>query len=188
MQWLRRTAQIRLPLRTARSDGLNEMIGTIFSRLTVLAEESRDKWRHRRYRCVCVCGTEVVVVANKLKAGTTKSCGCLHVEMASTLNLIHGAAKHGKRTGAYRSWRAMHQRCVSHPHYISHGISICERWFSFENFLADMGERPEGLTLDRYPKRDGNYLPGNCRWATWREQRINQPEGNRRLGRISCWR
>jgi hypothetical protein len=62
----------------------------------------------------------------------------------------------------------------SYKYYGGRGITICERWRVFENFLADLGVRPEGMTLDRYPNRDGNYEPGNCRWATHREQRINQ--------------
>lgn len=89
---------------------------------------------------------------------------------------------HKNRTPAYVSWGSMHQRC-SNPkhdnwkHYGGRGIKVCERWSGeqgFENFLSDMGERPPGMTLDRYPNPDGNYEPGNVRWATATQQNRNK--------------
>lgn len=89
-------------------------------------------------------------------------------------------ATHGlSRSKTYSSWVEMNRRCkddparACYPHYAGRGISVCERWHSFENFLADMGERPEGLTLDRIDN-DRGYEPGNCRWATRVQQRRNQ--------------
>ena len=87
----------------------------------------------------------------------------------------HGYATNKHRSPTYRSWACMKQRCSNpdHPRYKDwggRGISFCERWFTFENFLADMGARPEGTSLDRWPNNDGNYEPGNCRWATVDEQ------------------
>jgi len=81
-------------------------------------------------------------------------------------------------SGAHRSWKAMKARCfyAKHPQfrdYGGRGITVCERWMTFQNFHEDMGERPEGLTLDRI-NTDGNYEPANCRWATRSEQARNR--------------
>lgn len=86
---------------------------------------------------------------------------------------------HMSGTPTYTTWRKMRERCrnpksAQWKWYGARGISVCARWESFENFLADMGERPAGHTLDRYPNRDGNYEPGNCRWANHAEQILGQ--------------
>lgn len=93
-------------------------------------------------------------------------------------NLVrkHGHATPPTRT--YQSWVDMRKRCFrknhkDYPRYGGRGITVCERWLSFEGFLADMGEAPAGLTLERKDS-DGNYEPGNCKWATWAEQRLNR--------------
>ena len=99
---------------------------------------------------------------------------------------MHGNTKHGhsfrngKPSPTYNSWHKMKQRCLNpncleYKNYGGRDIKVCERWMDFENFLEDMGERPEGLTLDRI-NNDGDYEPGNCRWATWKEQNQNRRE------------
>jgi hypothetical protein len=90
----------------------------------------------------------------------------------------HGHRLNGKRTKTYNSWRAMMQRCYNPNHWMYErykylGVTVCERWHKFANFLEDMGERPEGTTLDRIENWKG-YEPGNCRWADSHTQRVNQ--------------
>ena len=93
----------------------------------------------------------------------------------------HGHCCGGRHSPTYTSWTAMRTRCQNrnysnYAYYGGRGIKICARWESFENFLADMGERPEGMTLDRIDP-DGDYIPSNCRWATAKEQRHNWSRG-----------
>ena len=154
------------------------MTGDRFYRWTVLSEQF-GLASHPKVRCRCDCGTERNVDWYSLKGGGTKSCGCFRGEAAAKNNATHGHSRVGKMTPTYRSWQLMQRRC-SNPNsedyadYGGAGISICERWLSFENFFADMGERPVGTTLDRYPNGSGNYEPENCRWATASEQAINR--------------
>lgn len=156
----------------------DELIGQKFGRMTVLAFDCREK-RKRWWLCRCDCGAIKRACHSDLLNGATKSCGCLHgsqLAAAHAAKTIHGHS--GKRhTPTYATWHSMKQRCLnsnsSHYHlYGGKGVSICERWLTFENFLADMGRRPAGRSIDRIDSA-GNYEPSNCRWATPIEQGNN---------------
>jgi hypothetical protein len=157
--------------------------GEVYGRLTVNGEIGRDRRGRREFHCSCSCGKTVVVAGFNLRSGNTRSCGCLHHGQAHPSGWVnHGRLIHGHTRGGnsptYRSWSGIVQRCTNQGHnrwhrYGGRGITVCERWRDFENFLADMGERPPGKSIDRIDP-DGDYEPGNCRWATPKEQRANQ--------------
>ena len=154
---------------------LNNLAGQQFSRLFVVGRSTQNKGRKPAWVCLCDCGTYVTVAGNHLTAGETRSCGCLVKEITKTLFTTHGRS--GTRT--HRIWMAMNKRCYwdGYPEwhlYGGRGIAVCEKWrHSFPAFLADMGECPLGLSIDRIDN-DGNYEPGNCRWATAKQQAANR--------------
>lgn len=157
------------------------LTGRKFERLTVTADTGRrDAAGRVIWLCMCDCGNHRDAVSRDLTSGRTTSCGCKKAERAKGAATKHGAASHEQRSPEYRSWTSMRTRCTNPTYhawdrYGGRGISVCDRWReSFENFLADMGPRPKGTTLDRHPNPDGNYEPGNCRWATRIEQRSNR--------------
>lgn len=138
-------------------------VGQRFSKLTVARNGGSAV--HYTWQCKCDCGKLTFATAASLTRGLRKSCGC--------------AKKQHGRSPEWVSWRCMIARCTypqdkSYAHYGGSGITVCERWMTFGNFLEDMGKRPLGMTLDRFPNRNGNYEPGNCRWATTKEQIANR--------------
>ena len=148
---------------------LIDLEGRVFGGLAVLKRAANSGGRIH-WLCRCQCGEVVSVRSASLIRGNTKSCGCLV--------LRHGHSAGGEITRVYRAWDSMRQRCnnpdhPAFPRYGGRGISVCERWEVFENFLADMGEPPPDKSLDRHPNNDGNYESNNCRWATKQEQNRN---------------
>jgi hypothetical protein len=163
---------------------LRDLTGQVFGYWTVVERGENSPAGQTRWLCRCRCGTTALVQAASLVHGHGRSCGCLKVEKTRQRSTKHSHAHEGKLSPTYHSWAGMKARCTNPNHssferYGGAGVLLCERWLSFENFLADMGERPPGTTLDRYPNQNGNYEPGNCRWATDEQQARNK--GNNRL-------
>lgn len=168
-------------------------IGQRFGRLTVIEEvaarafASGQSQRQFKVRCDCPDATEKIVLGLHLSDGTTQSCGCLHRELMREAETIHSETEgSGRRKSTeYAAWSSMKQRCenenaTGYKNYGGRGIKVCERWRnSYSDFLADIlatiGRRPSPQhSIDRFPDPDGDYCPGNVRWATKSQQRQNQ--------------
>jgi hypothetical protein len=152
-----------------------DLTGKRFGRWVALAlHPERSRFSAARWVCRCDCGNERIVRGYDLTRGHSKSCNCIRKEMLAKRNTKHGL----RCSRAYECWASMKRRCFNprqraYPRYGGRGITVCERWLIFENFYADMGEPPPGLSLDRIDP-NGNYEPGNCRWATAAEQAANR--------------
>ena len=154
-----------------------DITGERYGRLVVKGLTGAKKYNKYLWLCECDCGNTTELIGRALQSGNTRSCGCLHLEAART----HGLTD----TPEYRVWSSMFTRCYNeksdnYKDYGARGVTVCDRWReSFENFLADMGPRPAGMSLDRIDV-NGNYEPSNCRWATGVEQ-MNNTRNNRRV-------
>lgn len=147
-----------------------DLTGNVFGKLTALefVPNKNSSWR-----CKCECGNVVVTLTDSLRSGKSKSCGCGIRESASVRFTTHGETKRKVRTKEYIAWVKMHERCRSTSKnkniYFDRGIHVCDRWGVYENFLEDMGRKPEGTSLDRLDN-DKSYYKENCRWATQKQQ------------------
>ena len=166
--------------------------GEPFGILSVVSEGPRiGRQRKRQFVCLCECGNTITAQLTHLRTGHTVSCGCQRESRLGNENRTHGMT----RTRTYRAWGDMKTRCTNpaangYQHYGGRGIVVCARWLdSFEAFLEDMGEKPAGhrISVERL-NNDGNYEPGNCVWATQKQQTRNKR--NSRMithdGRTQC--
>lgn len=171
-----------------------DLAGQVFGRLTVV-ERVAPASGHARWHCLCDCGNEKDVNSSALREGKTRSCGCLRSEVTAARNFRHGQAPRpggvpkgsyirqgltvqDRKSGSYGSWASMIARTANprHPRFADwggRGITVCPEWRLFENFLADMGEKPPGTTIERRENALG-YSPGNCYWASRAEQNRNK--------------
>ena len=157
---------------------LQDLTGKRYGRLIVVGmSEKRTASRGGICICQCDCGNIKEVASLALKSGATVSCGCYNKEYLRN-NIVHGHNRVAKRSITYTTWDKMMSRCYrekdpGYSYYGGRGIIVCERWHKFENFLEDMGERPNKKhSIDRIDS-NGNYEPENCRWATQKQQMQN---------------
>lgn len=169
---------------------LEDLCGRRFQRLLVIELAPERRKRAAYWVCRCDCGRVVSVRADVLKAGASRSCGCLRRER----NTTHGLSKAHKR--AYRKWAEMLQRCTNPKRsnwewYGGRGLAVCRRWRKFENFFADMGDPPARASLERLDNSQG-YSPDNCAWRTAKDQARNRRSNvlltiNNRTQCVSAW-
>lgn len=173
-----------------------DLMGKVFTRLTVVEKVETDK-KGNHWKCVCSCGKELIVRGGNLTNNTTKSCGCYKNDKFKELLDSGGGYKFPKTHGftgklSKQVWDGMMARCYNpdlkqYHNWGGRGITVCERWHTYENFALDMGEPPDGLKLER-TDNNGNYTPENCIWATDIEQNRNR-RNNRLLtykGETKC--
>ena len=140
--------------------------------LTPISRQGRTKDGHANWLFLCGCGKTAILTMSRVKDGSVTSCGCLFVKPKPNL-------KHGMRgTTTYSSWLGAKARCLNtnskdYARYGAKGVTFSSRWMDFEVFLSDMGKRPDGTSLDRIDNTKG-YEPGNCRWATAKQQASNR--------------
>lgn len=162
-----------ITVQAKRARGADPAVGEVFGRLTVQGPSFSDGGGKKLIEVLCDCGINLIIRKGNLLSGTSKSCGCLAIEKAKSKK-THGMSG----TRMYYVWQNILQRCTlptykNYANYGGRGVTVCDRWNTFENFYADVGEPPfEGATLDRIDN-DKGYCPENIRWATRIEQSAN---------------
>lgn len=157
---------------------LINLAGERFGRLLILKRVGAASSGDVIWLCMCDCGNNTAATGFSIRSGDTRSCGCLRKETTIKRSTKHGHSKRGKQTKIYRSWYHMVQRCINsndraYPDYGGRGITVCQRWTKFSNFLEDVPGWKPGLTIERIKNNKG-YYPNNCRWATKKEQSRNK--------------
>lgn len=148
--------------------------GVRFGALTALHRTEEVQFKKRLWLFKCDCGTTKKLLMSRVKSGNDKSCGCRLNENKNKRNKTHGRTY----SPTWNSWQNMLERCfnernIGFKNYGGRGIGVHQRWMKFENFLLDMGERPDGMSIDRIDN-NGHYEPGNCKWSTPKQQAQNR--------------
>jgi hypothetical protein len=186
-----------LPIVPKNSDGRagkNKVtVGQVFGRLQVISLLGENaKGGGTKCSCACSCGTVKVVKAAYLNTGETRSCGCLRVDTTIARSTKHGHSPASGASKTYWVWAEMVARCTNKKHkrylgYGGRGVFVCEPWLKFSGFVKDMGEKPEGLSIERIDN-NGGYEPSNCRWATIAEQCHNKRNNSLSWGIVKTLR
>lgn len=173
-QRIKNNGGVLAPMLLEQPKEVSSLVGEKYGRLTINEYSHTDDNGDTCWHAICECGNAKVVKRTNLKMGHTKSCGCLAKELSSARESTHGHSKGGKVSPTYKSWEGMKYRCkFGIGKYGELGIKVCDSWNeSFETFLADMGERPDGTSIDRIDSTKG-YYKENCRWATDTQQNRN---------------
>ena len=156
-----------------------DITGQRFGRLTVIERAGSTQAGLACWRCHCDCGNEIIVRGHDLRQGKTQSCHCWQRESRHSHTWKHGHSLRNNRSVEYRAWCNMMSRCYnpnvdSFKYYGGRGIVVCDRWHTFETFIADVGRCPEGCESPERVDGNGNYEPSNFKWIPFSEQAKNR--------------